>query len=1106
MSLSPACLVNGAPPPIDVAANSTVTVSLKNTQGVLFWGLTCVGTDELNSSVAVNSSLAINLTNYTATFTAPGGLGSAIILQSTVGSANSSAQGSGVDANGNVQASFTTTFKVNVLTSASLRVTAINETFEQGAAGWSAPVNAGIRAAGGTASIPAPLFVPALRGATPVGGRDQRTADGFTTQGDFGQGLFVWDAADTRADDGGTILKNTGIATGRWNRVFTGGIHPKWFGCKGDGSTDDTANFALADTAAQNYGTHIDVKNGTYKLTAATITSDVEFGAGAQLAGTVTFNGGVRAWPTQQIFASGATVTFGTTSRSKAATYYVKWWGAVGDSGTDDTAPIKSALSSFQTACQASPQFAPELLFTPGTYVVKQSSNTNYGPVLELVNCNGGKVRGTATGQARIFMNGIVGTGLQTLSPRAVVRLTNCQENFEWGGIDIICGTPFSPILNAAVLAGATSVQIADATTGGQLPLGSGLAIPATLAKYPWYAEDVVITQTSTLAGVTTCVLQKPTQYAYDAGLTNAAPANYLLFSSRYCLLMYRDAGQSGNSTQCYIHDVNAGNSSIINCLYYVGTECNGGTGSASDGNNDQHVFERVKGSNAVWGGAYIGHLNSIANVFRDCALVGNFYGIHAPSGGSFYIEGNTVFDGKWGAIALAGNSAGRASHIIGGLSEAGGRFIVADDRIPNGSYVTTAYTQPSVGSTAKIYVGSNTGWVTPSNIPAPYYIAVSGGGYYQYVSAGSDGGGLFINATFLGAPTNEVSAAATKTIPAGATIGLALWQNNVQISQYDSKSSAAVQSVTASAAAGATTLTLSSINGLRQGDVCVLADAGPTPGTGREKVQIKTITATSSAGAGTVTLYAGTVFNHTTNTSGTYALIVPAWHIDISGTTSDLSTVQASMAFGGGNVACGPELHLMDVTGTSQSVRGSLAFGTSCMVGWTLENAFLTHIRAGWSQLQPAPVPLYHGADTRVGFSLVSGWDGHQADNLSDSTFMPAASDGIVEQRVRTSNSALGGSTLVITQPNTTTVVDRTSGAVNITLATLQKWQYHAIKVCGTGVATVTVVVAGGAQAMEVPGSIGTFQTTAITLGNGKHVWSNDNSGTLPAQLTLDY
>lgn len=64
---------------------------------------------------------------------------------------------------------------------------------------------------------------------------------GYYNPGDGGGGHFYWDSVSTETDNGGTIIKVTSVATGRWKRIFGGAIDVKWFGAKGNGATDDLA-------------------------------------------------------------------------------------------------------------------------------------------------------------------------------------------------------------------------------------------------------------------------------------------------------------------------------------------------------------------------------------------------------------------------------------------------------------------------------------------------------------------------------------------------------------------------------------------------------------------------------------------------------------------------------------------------------------------------------------------------------------------------------------------------------------------------------------------------------------------------------------------------
>lgn len=78
------------------------------------------------------------------------------------------------------------------------------------------------------------LIVPPITDVVEVAGR--------TSPGDGGGGSFAWDPTSTAADDDGTVLKITSVATGRLLRIFDNedGYNVKWFGAIGDGATNDT--------------------------------------------------------------------------------------------------------------------------------------------------------------------------------------------------------------------------------------------------------------------------------------------------------------------------------------------------------------------------------------------------------------------------------------------------------------------------------------------------------------------------------------------------------------------------------------------------------------------------------------------------------------------------------------------------------------------------------------------------------------------------------------------------------------------------------------------------------------------------------------------------
>ena len=96
---------------------------------------------------------------------------------------------------------------------------------------------------GATGSGIVPQYVVQLASYPAPSSRAVVVVDGYNAAGDGGGGTFVWKASDTRADDGGTIIAVTGIATGRWNRINPASdvFNALHYGCDPTGSTDCTA-------------------------------------------------------------------------------------------------------------------------------------------------------------------------------------------------------------------------------------------------------------------------------------------------------------------------------------------------------------------------------------------------------------------------------------------------------------------------------------------------------------------------------------------------------------------------------------------------------------------------------------------------------------------------------------------------------------------------------------------------------------------------------------------------------------------------------------------------------------------------------------------------
>lgn len=94
----------------------------------------------------------------------------------------------------------------------------------------------------------------ALRAIAPNTSRPFIEVLGHTSAGDGGGGLFWYDSSSTAAEDYGvTVVPTDG--SGRWVRQYSGPVNVKWFGAKGDASTDDITALTLAAAYAAGIAT-----------------------------------------------------------------------------------------------------------------------------------------------------------------------------------------------------------------------------------------------------------------------------------------------------------------------------------------------------------------------------------------------------------------------------------------------------------------------------------------------------------------------------------------------------------------------------------------------------------------------------------------------------------------------------------------------------------------------------------------------------------------------------------------------------------------------------------------------------------------------------------
>jgi hypothetical protein len=97
-----------------------------------------------------------------------------------------------------------------------------------------------------------------------------------------GGGLFRYDASDTTtADNGGTVIVD--VAGNRWKRQWSGAVNVKWFGARGNGTTNDAAAIQAAiDYVETLNGGQVSLGQGNFRIES---TLNINAGLGVQLLG-----------------------------------------------------------------------------------------------------------------------------------------------------------------------------------------------------------------------------------------------------------------------------------------------------------------------------------------------------------------------------------------------------------------------------------------------------------------------------------------------------------------------------------------------------------------------------------------------------------------------------------------------------------------------------------------------------------------------------------------------------------------------------------------------------------------------------------------------------
>jgi hypothetical protein len=177
---------------------------------------------------------------------------------------------------------------------------------------------------------------------------------GYYAENDGGEGLFYWDSSSTQTDDNGTIIIPDAGGTGRWKRLYENSVNLRWFGAKGDNSTDDGTALTDAETALSAVGGgDLIVTQGTYLLGTATYTlnSDVTLvmrqGAQFNSSALVTLTVHKLEATLDQHFPSDDTNFVLDIEIDAVALIYPDWWGASPVlAATDQTLAIQSAINA----------------------------------------------------------------------------------------------------------------------------------------------------------------------------------------------------------------------------------------------------------------------------------------------------------------------------------------------------------------------------------------------------------------------------------------------------------------------------------------------------------------------------------------------------------------------------------------------------------------------------------------------------------------------------------------------------------------------------------------------------------------------------------------
>jgi hypothetical protein len=93
---------------------------------------------------------------------------------------------------------------------------------------------------------------------------------GYAVPNDGGDGLFVWNASSTSADNDGTIITpSDSMGAGRWVRDFAGPVNVRWFGASGNVAVNQYNALMAAYVFARDNGHNLHFPKGSYRFDTA---------------------------------------------------------------------------------------------------------------------------------------------------------------------------------------------------------------------------------------------------------------------------------------------------------------------------------------------------------------------------------------------------------------------------------------------------------------------------------------------------------------------------------------------------------------------------------------------------------------------------------------------------------------------------------------------------------------------------------------------------------------------------------------------------------------------------------------------------------------------